>query len=242
MPEQLNAKEVYDLLKKKGVKHLHHANTVRTSLTFIKEKALVSRHYVEANGLVQTSQYTDSKDKRLGIWDSVFLDGYDLHKAYAINHYGPVLFLMKLDLLLDSQFQNVRVTRTNPSKWPFKPSFHESVNDVDEKYMIDGNFDRKVDADIMFLIDSPGTDISLEKHCNKIILDDPKIQTAEKEQVYDRVKKTLETALADAALSKIAIEKRHQDAIIYDCYRHYAKMANHNIEKFDHYFSKEAGT
>lgn len=55
MPEQLNAKEVYDLLKKKGVKHLHHANTVRASLTFVKEKALVSRNYVEVNGLVQTS-------------------------------------------------------------------------------------------------------------------------------------------------------------------------------------------
>lgn len=149
---------------------------------------------------------------------------------------------MKLDLLLDSQFQYVRVTRTNPSKWSCKLPFHESVNDVDEKYLVDGKFDRAVDANIMFLLDAPGTNISLEKYCDKIVLDDPKIETAEKDQVYDRVKITLETALDDSGLSKIVIEKRHQDTIKYDCYRHYAKMANHNIEKFDHYFSKEAGT
>jgi hypothetical protein len=68
-------------------------------LTFIEAKALLSRHYVEVNGLLQTPQYTDEKDKSLGIWDSVFLDGYDLHLPFGVNYYGPVLFVMKLDLL-----------------------------------------------------------------------------------------------------------------------------------------------
>lgn len=52
----LPSKEVYRILREKGLQYLYHANTVATSLTFIKQNALLSRHYVEANNLVQTWQ------------------------------------------------------------------------------------------------------------------------------------------------------------------------------------------
>src|SRR5688572_13876350 len=90
----IEAKQLFELLKEKGVEFLHHANTVKTSLSFIEKKALLSRSYIETNELVQTPQYTDDKDKKLNIWDSIFLDGWDLHKPFGINFYGPVLFVM----------------------------------------------------------------------------------------------------------------------------------------------------
>lgn len=72
MSNSLDSKLLFSLLSAKGVKFLHHANTVKTSLTFIKAKSLLSRAYVEKNSLDQTEQYTDTKDKKFDIWDSVF--------------------------------------------------------------------------------------------------------------------------------------------------------------------------
>jgi hypothetical protein len=107
---QLSSINVYDVLVEKGVTNFYHANSVRTSLTFIKERALVSRAYVEGGKLDQTDQYTDTKDKDLGIWDAVFLDVQDLHKHFGINHYGPVLFELDLKVLLDPDFNTVQIT------------------------------------------------------------------------------------------------------------------------------------
>lgn len=51
------------ILVDKEIKHLYHANTVMTACTFLENGGLLSRGYVEENGLRQTSQGSDSKDK-----------------------------------------------------------------------------------------------------------------------------------------------------------------------------------
>ena len=97
------------------VEFLYHANTVSTSITFIENNALLSRHFVESNNLFQSNQPSDKEDKLFDVWDHVFLDGEDLHKRYSrANKYGPVLFRFKLELLTSPQFQNVFITKTNP--------------------------------------------------------------------------------------------------------------------------------
>ena len=45
----LNTTELYDILVKKGIANLYHANTVSTSITFLNHKNLLSRKYIEDN-------------------------------------------------------------------------------------------------------------------------------------------------------------------------------------------------
>lgn len=86
------AKEIYSILKEKEVPYLYHANTVASSLTFIQNRALLSRGFVERKGLFQTPQKSDTGDKEFDVWEHIFFDGADLHLKYKrCNHYGPVL-------------------------------------------------------------------------------------------------------------------------------------------------------
>ncbi|MBK9485679.1 MAG: hypothetical protein IPO01_10855 [Chitinophagaceae bacterium] len=63
----------------------------KKALTFIKQGALLSRGYVETNKLAQTAQTSDALDKEFDVWDTVFLDGTDLHKKFGSrNKYGPI--------------------------------------------------------------------------------------------------------------------------------------------------------
>ena len=64
---------VYQVLKGIGATHLHHANTVTTSCTFLEHAALLSRDYVEKHGLAQTNQSSDEIDKKYGIWTAYLL-------------------------------------------------------------------------------------------------------------------------------------------------------------------------
>ena len=58
---KLSAKSLYSILKEKKVDFLYHANTVLTSLTFIRERALLSRGYVAENNFEQTDQKSDKE-------------------------------------------------------------------------------------------------------------------------------------------------------------------------------------
>jgi hypothetical protein len=101
-------------------------------------------------------------------------------------------------------------------------------------------FNKAVDANIMFLLDAPGTNVSLEKYCEKIILDDPGVIASGKGPVYDLVKKTLEVQLAEFGLSKILIERRHgNETKNFHCHLYYRRMATFDMTKFNHNFSKK---
>src|SRR5688572_816090 len=194
----LDSKQVYEVLKAKGIVNFHHANTVKTSLTFIAARALLSRGYVESHKLDQTEQYTDKKDKELGIWDSVFLDGLDLHKKYVTrNKYGPILFHIDLDMLLHKEFSKVRVTRSNPDSWQSPAgNLYENVADIEKEYLT-GN--KLKDGRIMFLFGQPETTVSLQRFCKKIIVDDPRCSfiysDGEERFISEMVKLMLEKAL-----------------------------------------------
>lgn len=69
----LNPKELYDFLVSKNINHFFHANTVRTSCTFIEEKGLISRGCVESRGLIQTVQSSDLIDKKFNVWNDIIL-------------------------------------------------------------------------------------------------------------------------------------------------------------------------
>ncbi len=79
------------ILRSKGVRSLHHVNTVRTACTFLRHARLLARGVVEDKGLLQTPQQTDEIDKKFGVWWDIFLDGVDIHnRVSGLCYYGPV--------------------------------------------------------------------------------------------------------------------------------------------------------
>jgi hypothetical protein len=115
---KLNKQKVVEILRSKGVSHLYHANSVKTSCTFIQQGGLLSRGAVESKGLVQTSQESDELDKKYGVWNDIFLDSVDLHERFNRNNkYGPVLFKFNLNLLTDDSTPPIWITKNNPMFW-----------------------------------------------------------------------------------------------------------------------------
>ena len=210
---RLSGKGVYKVLKDKNVDFLYHANTVLTSLTFIQQKALLSRHQVEADGLLQSPQKSDPEDKKYDVWDSVFLDGADLHKIYSrANKYGPVLFRIKLELLASQIVPYVFVTKLNPWYWTEKITleqrFYQSLEEINNDYLTG----KKLDSQIMFTIRSPGREIKLNKYLDSIGIDAPKIliNTGSREMnLGDYAKNAIAQALNTHGLGHIPILTRH---------------------------------
>jgi hypothetical protein len=135
----LDSSQVYDVLVKKDVKLLFHANTIGTSKTFLENGGLLSRQYAEAKQLFQTPQKSDSKDKELGIYNDVFLDGVNVSLSVLnYNFYGPVLFGFELELLRAGILGTVRVTKMNPVHWTKSMTpdacYFNSVEELEKLY------------------------------------------------------------------------------------------------------------
>ena len=116
----LTSEDVKNVLIQHRVEGLFHANTVLTSIRFLKNQGLCSRQYIsQLPGSYQTGQYSDADDKRFGIYNDIFFDSVDIHRrAHRCNQYGPVTFIYSLDLLSSPALENqVRVTKDNPIRW-----------------------------------------------------------------------------------------------------------------------------
>jgi len=114
-------------LRSLGKKHLIHANSVITAKTFCEAFRLLSRGAVESEGMFQTDQYTDSLDKRSGIWHDLFLNLSNQHRRFCRpNTYGPVSFSFSIDILLNFfgrvQGAKISITKIPPSDWE-KPAY-----------------------------------------------------------------------------------------------------------------------
>lgn len=173
----LNTVELYDILLKKGITHLYHANTVSTSITFLNHKSLLSRKYVEDNKLFQTVQYSDDKDKKFGIYDDIFLDFIDIHKEWKRhNKYGPFLFAFSVELLKSDEIKNLRITKKNPVHWKTTESeedwYYSNLKDFDDNYRR-GN--KLKDVGTMIILKDLNGKLSLRPNINKFIFDNPNL-------------------------------------------------------------------
>ncbi|MEN5202576.1 hypothetical protein ABE525_25455 [Pseudomonas wadenswilerensis] len=140
----MTGNEVYEVLIRRGVSYLHHANSLITSTSLLNLGGLASRELVEARNLPQTYQYTDQSDKNLGVWGDIFLDTVDIHKrASRRNNYGPILFVVNAEIL--KLATNVLITKSNPSKWntqtPHATRYFTSTDELEEGLAI-GEFDQ----------------------------------------------------------------------------------------------------
>lgn len=214
MSIELDSKKVYDVLRKKGLENFYHANTFQTSLTFIEANSLLSREYIEKNGLKMTAQKSDVKDKKLGIWDFIFIDGKDFAVYFdRPNEYGPILFILDNVLLLDANNPTVRITKSNPIYWSEEgdqtENYYTSIDDFDKDYLAG---DKQKDGGIMFIVTTVNGKLILTKYLKEIIIDDSGITFKDKNgfivNYSSEILKKYETKLKPIYGTKLKLELR----------------------------------
>jgi hypothetical protein len=241
---KLSSKGIYQVLKKKGIEYLHHANTVATSLTFIEVGALLSRQFVEANDLNQTVQKSDTEDKKFDVWDSVFLDGEDLHKRYRrANKYGPVLFKLKLDLLISPSIQYLYVTKSNPWYWKDSTTIDQKYYKTIDELSLDYLTGKRLDSQIMFTIRTPEREIKLKKYLHSIVIDIPKLfintKNGEELTVGEYAFGAINDALNKHGLGHITVLKRHDGKLTFcSCLPNYNYLHTFKKTEFKKIFAK----
>ncbi len=198
------SKYVYEVLADNGVDELYHANSVVTSCQFIRSCSLLSRGTVERLRLSQTSQSSDDLDKRYSIWFDVFADSVDIHdRAKRANIYGPVLFVIDSEIVLNSYTGRLWVTKSNPMYWRGKAERDRWFKD---KTGLAANF---VQGDFgqIVVFRHCGGELPIRRFIKKIILDDPQRQTEDDLDFYSMAVGALRLALQDADID-IQIERR----------------------------------
>ena len=163
--------EVHAVLSRKRITTLHHANTVATSCTFLELGGLASRGFVASGNMSQTPQYSDTDDRKYGIWHDIFMDTADIHdRARRPNDYGPVLFVLGTAVLRNLPASTeVVVSRINPVHWTDADTpqdrYFLTLEELDAGLQL-GTFGQHIIV--------KNTDLLLfGKALNEILLDDP---------------------------------------------------------------------
>jgi len=225
---------VHNALAAVGATHIHHANTVLTACHFLRAKGLLSRGTVEHRGLPQTPQQSDGVDKKYGIWFDVFTDSVDIHaRANSENHYGPVLFVLDLDLVAKAYTGRIWVTKLNPTKWRGTidaERWFQSKADLEEN-LVYGTFDH------MVVFRHRGGELPFGKFLTRLVLDDPEVETEDGLDLYSVAYGALRLAMTDAGLD-IPIERRACAAAC-RCKRHYRDNDDSTLERFLPYLTDE---
>lgn len=198
------SKHVYQALDDKGVRTLHHANSVITACQFLRSRSLMSRGTVERLGVRQTEQSSDQLDKRYGIWFDVFVDSVDIHaRARRSNVYGPVLFEFDSRIIEKTYTGRIWVTKLNPTKWADRSEgqrWFQDKNDLETNF-VRGEFDQ------MVVLRHCGGELPFKSYLNRIVLDDPQQETPEGVDLYSSAHGALTLAMADSGLD-VPIERR----------------------------------
>lgn len=213
------------VLLSNDVKHLYHANSVVTALTYINNGGLMSRDFVERTGLPQTPQQTDESDKALDVYDDIFFDSVDLHvRMKNNNHYGPVLFVYSVDVLDLIPAYDVLITKDNPIHWDenilYAQKYFLSLPELENDFA-KGNFGQHI---TIRHIDEPLTFDKLEK----IILDYP---GDDKIDYFNNAKSEIERALRYNNINvPVEVRKCSDDCKCKEKYR--TSMAGYTYYRF----------
>lgn len=182
---RLDNSELYNLLQSKNILSFYHANTVSTSITYLEQRGLLSREFIERNGLYQTPQDSDKKDKELGVFNDIFLDSTDLHTYFSRqNLYGPVSFKISIEFLKTEDYE-IWVTKNNPIYWTTTMSdFAKYFVSVKELKDLWDSYQRQRK---MITIKNSNNPILFD-YVEEIIVDDPQTRVGEKVYFNEAVK------------------------------------------------------
>jgi len=204
----MKPEEVYLVLQGIGASYLYHANSVTTSCSFIEQDGLLSRAFVEDNGLKQTYQFSDEIDKKLKVWDCVFVDHVDIHDRAGSkkgpNKYGPCMFRFSLDILLKLPTgTDVLVTRLNPIYWQGKAESARWFGAPDElkESIAYGDFGKIV------VIRTPQKMFDFPNRQAYVVLDDPQRDIASGQSFYAHAETRLSSAAQTGGVD-LTIKKR----------------------------------
>ena len=171
---ELESEKVFEVFQDKDVTSVFHANTVLTSATFLREKALLSRGTVDRNdNWYQTSQYSDPDDKSEGVWFDVFVDTFDIHDSLSRrNSYGPMLFVLNSEIVKSACTGQIWVTKLNPTKWEGKSHEDKWFTSIEE---LSRGFE-KTNWEHMVVFRNCGGVLPFDDHLQQLVLDDPKFK------------------------------------------------------------------
>jgi hypothetical protein len=205
----LQGSDVYEILKRIGVTHLHHANSVITSCTYLEQGGIVSRGFAEDHGLQQSAQPTDELDRKYGIWHTIFVPHVDIHdrqgQTKAPNLFGPVLFVLDLDVLLRlPPGAEIRVTKRSPAYW------YDAEPDSARWFQDAAEAAQNLSADEihqMPAIQIPSGKLDFPNRRARIILDDPQRQLQSGVNAYTHAEDRLREAAGQGKV-EVSIEPR----------------------------------
>ncbi len=155
--------------------------------------------------MCQTPQKSDEADRRMGVWFDVFADSVDIHgRASRANIYGPVLFVLKTEIIKEVYTGGVWVTKLNPTKWQGR--------DHDERWfasakelsgsLVKGRFDQ------MIVFRHCGGELPIEKHLERLVLDDPDRRTGKSRiDYYSMAYGALQWSMTEGGMD-VPIDKR----------------------------------
>jgi hypothetical protein len=229
---KLDSVELYHKLIENNIYYLYHANSLTTSLGFIHNAGLLSRGAMEKRNVQQTGQNSDGIDKKFNVWNDIFLDTVDLHgyrySGYSRqNIYGPVLFILKVNLLLDSRFNNVWITTNNPSNWNESDIEEDRYFDTVDNYIRDMGINRQQK---MITIRNMNDSIPFSEYLECIKLDNPQRCFAKPQSnVYQYAYNKLNNAVNKAALNVNVIEHKCNNCY---CIENYKDMNRMELDKY----------
>lgn len=168
-------KRIYEILKDKGVSSIRHANSVENSAFFLRNRCLMSRETIEK----LSSQTTFSKAQHSGtnysVWNDIFADSVDIHEqTNSVHNHGPVLFELDIEIIKNTYTGKVWVTKSNPMKWD--ANTHQERKWFVSAYDLEDNF-ACGSSEHMIVFRHCAGKLPILDHLNRVILDDPKLQT-----------------------------------------------------------------
>lgn len=212
--------QIVEVLKHHNVSQIYHADTVITSLSFLKAGGLCSRQYLDRNSLPKTSQYTDCDDQKFNVYNDLFFDSVDIHgRIRKPNYYGPVLFVFDLQMLLQENLANrIFITKSNPCYWkPYLKCNDRYFTNLDEL----GKEFQKGDFKQMITCHQVG--IANFKYLQKIILDRPPEKHIE---LFRQAYQALFQGLQEADLS---VPLNIRKCGYCKCFNEYQNMGENNL-------------
>lgn len=225
---ELSAPKLHKILTEHGVKEIYHANSVTTACAFLKTGALLSRGTVERRGYQQTTQPSDKDDHEFSLWFDVFADTRDMHECIKKpNIYGPVLFVLNVDILKSPQLGNVWVTLEDPTNFhglPENKRWFQSLDDIAGR-LTPGAFSQ------MLVFRHCGGELPYGEHLKRIVLDNPQRKTECDHDYYDVAYGALLLAQSQGPSTEVPIEERLCRSEC-DCIRTYHQDANHLKKMF----------
>jgi hypothetical protein len=226
---ELDRVRLLQAMRRKGVNVLCHANSVRTSSTFLREGGLFSRGAVEDRGLEQTDQTSDQGDRDLGLWHDIFLDGIDIHTRYgagARNEYGPVLFMYSVNLLSEPDLPPVWVikSRINPLYWPtsmpMEDRYYQSVEEFEAGYQY-GDYKS-------ITLRGAHDPLPFEPHLIKVLVDQPR-RLLDGVDLHEVAMQALTEAAKDGGVDADKIRVR--DCSGCRCQRQYESLSEYSLRQ-----------